>query len=60
MFTDNSYKEYKLAKVTNPIVLNRRERTYNTMGDREKGEIIPYFSSKFVTFQTNKTIRNII
>lgn len=60
MFIDDSYKEYKLAKVTNPIVLSRRERTYNTMGDREKSEIIPYFSSKFVTFQTNKIIRNII
>lgn len=30
------------------------------MGDREKAEIIPYFSSKFVSFNTNRLIRNII
>jgi hypothetical protein len=30
------------------------------MGDREKQEIIPYFSSKFVSFNTNRLIRNII
>lgn len=60
MFTDASYREYKLAKVTNPIVINWWERTYNAMGDREKGEIIPYFSSKFIEFTTNWKIRNII
>jgi len=27
---------------------------------REKAEIIPYFSSKFVSFNTNRLIRNII
>jgi hypothetical protein len=30
------------------------------MGDREKQEIIPYFSAKFVSFNTNRLIRNII
>ena len=30
------------------------------MWDREKQEIIPYFSSKFVSFNTNRLIRNII
>jgi hypothetical protein len=41
-------------------VKNWWERTYNAMGDREKAEIIPYFSSKFVSFNTNRLIRNII
>jgi type IV secretory pathway TraG/TraD family ATPase VirD4 len=60
LFTDESYREYKTKKVKNPIVKNFREKTYNAMGDREKQEIIPYFTSKFVSFNTNSLIRNII
>ncbi len=60
LFTDEAYRELKVAKVTNAVVRNRWERTYNAMGDREKAEIIPYFSSKFVSFNTNRLIRNII
>lgn len=60
LFTDESYREYKCKKVTNPVVRNRWEKTFNAMGDREKAEIIPYFSAKFVSFNTNRLIRNII
>ena len=60
LFTDEIFREYKIKKVRNPIVRNFWERTYNAMGDREKQEIIPYFTSKFVSFTTNRLIRNII
>lgn len=60
LFTDEIYREYKTKKVRNPVVRNFRDRTYNAMGDREKQEIIPYFTSKFVSFITNSLIRNII
>jgi DNA helicase HerA-like ATPase len=60
LFTDEAYREIKLKKVTNPVVKNRREKTFNAMGDREKQEIIPYFSAKFVSFNTNRIMRNII
>ena len=60
LFTDEWYREYKTAKVKNPTVRNFWEKTYNAMGDREKQEIIPYFTSKFVSFNTNWLIRNII
>ncbi len=60
LFTDEWYREYKLKKVTNPTVRYRWEKTFNAMGDREKQEIIPYFSAKFVSFNTNRLIRNII
>ena len=60
LFTDDGYREYKLKKVTNAVVRNWWEKTYNSMWDREKQEIIPYFSSKFVSFNTNRLIRNII
>jgi len=60
LFTDDGFREYKLKKVTNAVVKNWWEKTYNSMWDREKQEIIPYFSSKFVSFNTNRLIRNII
>jgi len=60
LFTDDGYREFKLKKVTNAVVKNWWEKTYNSMWDREKQEIIPYFSSKFVSFNTNRLIRNII
>ena len=60
LFTDDWYREFKLKKVTNAVVKNWWEKTYNAMWDREKQEIIPYFSSKFVSFNTNRLIRNII
>ena len=60
LFTDEWFRDYKTAKVKNPVVRNFRDKTYNAMGDREKQEIIPYFTSKFVSFITNSLIRNII
>lgn len=60
LFTDEVFREYKTKKVKNPVVKNFRDKTYNAMGDREKQEIIPYFTSKFVSFITNSLIRNII
>jgi hypothetical protein len=60
LFTDEWYRNYKVAKVTNPVVRNFWDKTYNAMWDREKQEIIPYFTSKFVSFITNSLIRNVI
>ena len=60
LFTDEGFRERKVALVKNPTVRNFWEKTYNAMWDREKAEIIPYFSSKFVSFNTNRLIRNII
>ena len=60
LYTDESYREYKVSKVKNAVVRNFWEKTFNAMWDREKAEIIPYFSSKFVSFNTNRLIRNII
>ncbi len=60
LFTDEVYREYKVKKTQNPVVRNFWDKTYSAMGDREKQEIIPYFTSKFVSFITNSLIRNII
>lgn len=60
LFTDEAYRAIKYAKVTNAVVKNRWDKTFASMGDREKQEIIPYLSAKFVSFNTNRLIRNII
>lgn len=46
--------------VKNPIVKAWWEKTFATMGEREKQEIIPYFAAKFSGFITNQVMRNII
>lgn len=60
LFTDETYRTYKTKRVQNAVVRSFWEKTYNAMWDREKQEIIPYFTSKFVSFNTNRLIRNII
>jgi len=60
IFTDKEFLKYKLTKVTNVVVRSFWEHEYASTGEREKQEMIPYFSSKFGPFITNTTIRNII
>jgi len=60
IFVDEEFLKYKLTKVTNTVVRSFWEHEYASTGDREKQEMIPYFSSKFGPFITNTTIRNII
>jgi hypothetical protein len=60
MFTDDEFMKYKVTKVTNPIVRSFWEHEYANTGDRERQEMIPYFSSKFGPFITNTIMRNTI
>lgn len=60
LFTDDAYCQYKSAKVTNPEVRSFWDKEMAKTGQREKEEMIPYFSSKFWPFKTNAQIRNII
>lgn len=60
LFTDDAFMKYKVSKVKNPVVRSFWEHEYASTWDREKQEMIPYFSSKFGPFITNTTIRNII
>ncbi len=60
IFTDEEFLKYKVGKVDNAVVKSFWEHEYANTGDREKQEMIPYFSSKFGPFITNTTIRNII
>ncbi len=60
IFTDDEFRKYKVGKTTNAVVRSFWEHEYASTGEREKQEMIPYFSSKFGPFITNTTIRNII
>jgi hypothetical protein len=60
LFVDEAFMKYKVSKVQNPVVKAFWEHEYAQTGDREKQEMIPYFSAKFGPFITNTTIRNII
>ncbi|MDD3302807.1 MAG: DUF87 domain-containing protein [Candidatus Gracilibacteria bacterium] len=60
LFTDDAFMKYKTSKIKNPVVRSFWEHEYASTGDREKQEMIPYFSAKFGPFITNTTIRNII
>lgn len=60
LFVDEPFLKYKLTKVKNNVVRSFWEHEYIQTGDREKQEMIPYFSAKFGPFITNTTMRNII
>ena len=60
MFTDDAFMKYKVAKVKNPVVKSFWINEYANTGDRERQEMIPYFSSKFGPFITNSIMRNTI
>jgi len=60
LFVDDAFMKYKVSKVKNPVVKSFWEHEYANTWDREKQEMIPYFSAKFGPFITNTTIRNII
>lgn len=60
LFTDDAFMQYKVSKIKNPVVKSFWDHEYANTGQREKQEMIPYFSSKFGPFVTNTTIRNII
>ncbi len=60
LFTDAAFNKIKVSNITNPIVRWRWEKTYNSMWDREKAEMIPYFQAKFSPFTDSGIVRNIV
>ena len=60
IFWDDAYRKIKLKKIKNPIVKRWWEFIYNSMPESAKREIFPYLSSKFVSFMSNKRLRDII
>jgi len=60
IFVDDDFMKYKVKKVRNPVVRSFWEHEYAHTGERERQEMIPYFSAKFGPFITNSIMRNTI
>ncbi len=60
LFVDDEFQRYKVSKCKNVVVRSFWEHEIAKTGQREKEEMIPYFSAKFGPFVTNTTMRNII
>ncbi len=60
IFTDDAFLRYKVKKVKNPVVKSFWQNEYANTADRERQEMIPYFSAKFGPFITNTIMRNTI
>lgn len=60
IFTDDEFMKYKVSKIKNSVVRSFWDHEYASTGEREKQEMIPYFSAKFGPFITNTTMRNVI
>ncbi|MCT4591788.1 MAG: type IV secretion system DNA-binding domain-containing protein [Candidatus Gracilibacteria bacterium] len=60
LFTDDEFQKYKVAKCKNTVVKQFWDNEMAKTGQREKEEMIPYFSSKFGPFISNTTMRNVI
>ncbi len=60
IFVDDAFLRYKVKKIKNPVVKSFWQNEYANTGDRERQEMIPYFSAKFGPFITNSIMRNTI
>jgi len=60
IFVDDEFMKYKVSKIRNPVVKSFWEHEYAHTGERERQEMIPYFSAKFGPFITNSIMRNTI
>ncbi len=60
LFTDEAFQRAKVQHVKNPVVKSFWTKQMAQTGQREKQEMIPYFSAKFGAFVTNSMMRNII
>lgn len=60
LFVDDDFQRYKVSKCRNVVVRSFWEHEIAKTGQREKEEMIPYFSAKFGPFVTNSIMRNII
>ena len=60
LFTDDEFQKERRRTIKDPVVRGWWDHTFAKMGEREKGEMIPFFAAKFWGFITNKLMRNII
>ena len=60
VLSDSDYREYKLSKSKNPLINQFFKNALATSGDQGFENYVQYISSKFDSFVSNLTMRNII
>jgi len=60
LFVDDSYRQKKVAEVTDPVVKSFWEKQMAQTAEFHKSEMFNYFISKFGRFMTNDLMRNIM
>jgi hypothetical protein len=60
LFTDDQFREEKIANLKDPIVLQFWKKQMAQTADFHKSEMLNYFTSKFGRFMTNEMMRNVI
>lgn len=60
LFVDDAFQKLKVKNVKNQAVRSWWDKTFASMWQREKQEMIPFFQSKFGPYTTTPIIRNII
>lgn len=60
VFADKDFRDYKLSKCKNPLILQFWQNAEKTTGDQGLQNWAPYVTSKFDVFMTNDIMRPII
>lgn len=61
VFVDKKFRDYKLSKTTNPLVVTFwREVAEKAGGEASLANIVPYISSKFDSFLSNEIMRPVV
>jgi len=60
VLSDKAFRDMKLAKCKNPIVLQFWESAEKTTGDQGLANFVPYISSKFDPFISNEIMRPVV
>jgi hypothetical protein len=60
LFTDDQFREEKVAHLKDPIVLQFWKKQMAQTAEFHKSEMLNYFTSKFGRFMTNEMMRNVI
>lgn len=60
LFVDEAYQKLKIKNVKSPVIRMWWEKTFASMWQKEKAEMIPFFQSKFWPYTTTPIIRNIL
>lgn len=60
VFSDKDFRDYKLSKCKNPLILQFWQNAEKTTGDQGLQNWVPYVNSKFDVFMTNDIMRPIV